>query len=51
MYKDDFVKAYIYCFGSTKKEALQVFKITDKKYQNAIIECFKHDVHSAFYND
>lgn len=31
MCKDDFIKAYIYCFGSTKKEALQIFKTTDKK--------------------
>lgn len=51
MYKNDFVKAYMYCYGSTKKEALQVFKTTNKKYQDAIIECFKHDARSAFYND
>lgn len=51
MYKDDFIKAYIYCFGSTKKEALQVFKTTDKKYHNLVIESFKQDARKAFYND
>lgn len=51
MYKDDFINAYIYAFGSTKKEALQIWKTTDAKYYNAIIEGFKNDVQSAFYND
>lgn len=51
MYKDNFVKAYIYNFRSTKKEALQAFKTTDRKYQNAIIESFKHDARSAFNDD
>lgn len=51
MYKDDFIKAYTYCYGGTKKEALQAFKTTNKKYQNAIIKCFKHDAQSAFYDD
>lgn len=51
MYKNDFIKAYTYCYGSTKKEALQVWKITDTKYHNAIIEGFKNNVRSSFYND
>lgn len=49
--KYDFVTAYTYSYGSTKKEALQVWKTTDTKYHNAIIEGFKNDARSAFYND
>lgn len=49
--KCDFIKAYTYSYGSTKKEAFRVWKTTDKKYHDAIIECFKNDARAAFYDD
>lgn len=49
--KEDFIKAYIYMYGSTKKKALEVYNSTDKDYISAIIYAFKRNAKEGFYHD
>lgn len=49
--KEDFIKAYVYMYGSTKKKALEVFKTADKSYISAIVYAFKRNAQAAFYED
>lgn len=49
--KEDFIKAYVYMYRSTKKKALEVYKTADKNYISAIIYAFKRDAQKAFYED
>lgn len=49
--KTEFIIAYVYMYGSTKKAAEKVYKTADKQYISAIIDGFKQDAKIAFYND
>ena len=53
--KSDFVTAYIWMYGSTKKKAEGVFRrameIADYGYIKEIIACFKDDARREFYDD
>ena len=46
-----FINAYIALYGGTKDNARRVWRATDKKYHDLIIESFKQNAHEAFYND
>ena len=46
-----FINAYIALYGGTKDNARRVWRTTDKKYHDLIIESFKQNSHKAFYND
>ncbi len=49
--KNDFISAYIYAYGSTKKEAEKAYKTASPEYIAAIIEGHKRDARAGFYND
>ena len=53
--KEKFIRAYMYCFGTTKKEAVKTYRECVKNgnlgYISAIIESHELDTHLAFYND
>ena len=50
-YKDKFIQAFCYCYGATKKRAMEVYKTATTEYITAVIESAKQDTHKAFYND
>ena len=53
--KKDFIIAYTWMYGSTKKQAEGVYhramEIADYGYVNEIINCFKGNAKKSFYND
>jgi len=49
--KNDFITAYMWMYGSSKKEAEQVYRKVNKEYQEAIIDGFKQNAKQAFIND
>lgn len=54
--KADFITAYSYTYGSTRKHAETVYKNVvvkegNTKYMSLIIEGYKQDGRKAFYND
>ena len=50
-YKNQFLQAFCYCYGETKKCALETYKTATIEYITAVIESAKQDTHKAFYND
>ena len=48
---NEFINAYCYCYGATKKEAKEVYKSASKQYIRAVIESFEQDSRKAFYED
>ena len=49
--KEDFIKAYTYMYGSTKKKAFEIYRTADKSYISTIVSAFKCDAQKTFYND
>ena len=49
--KREFVNAYMWMYGATKKEAEQAYKKVNKEYQEAIRDGFKQNAKQAFIND
>lgn len=49
--KKMFIDAYIAMFGSTKKQANEVYKNSDNAYKNVIVTWFNNQSKAAFYND
>ena len=49
--KKMFVEAYIAMFGTTKKQANEVYKNSDNTYKNAVINWFNNQSKVTFYND
>ena len=49
--KQEFLNAYIWMFGATKKEALKAWKQASESYKQAIIEGYHGNAQKAFYND
>ena len=49
--KADFISAYIYAYGATKKEAANVYKTASAAYISAVIDSQKHDATAAAYED
>ena len=49
--KKMFINAYVWMYGVTKKEAMEVYKITDADYHNAIVKCFLDNAKASFYTD
>lgn len=48
---NSFINAYIALYGVTKDNARKVWRATNKKYHDLIIESFKQNARKAFYND
>ena len=49
--KNDFINAFIYCYGSTRKDAEKAYKNATPEYIQAIIDSMKQDARGAFYQD
>lgn len=49
--KAEFLTAYVYAYGTTKKQAEKAYKEASANYINAIIEGYHQDTRKAFYND
>lgn len=49
--KIEFITAYVYMFGSTKKAADKVYKTATERYISEIIYTFKQNAKAAFYYD
>lgn len=49
--KAEFISAYVYMFGGTKKAAGKVYKTADEQYISAIIDGFKQNAKTGFYHD
>lgn len=53
--KKDFINAYTWMYGSTKKQAEQTYRrameIADYGYIKEIINCFEENAKKAFYAD
>lgn len=49
--QNDFVKAYCWVFGSTKKQAEKVYNTADKSYIAAIVYAFERNAQAGFYHD
>lgn len=54
-WKQDFITAYVWCFGETKKKASAVWRICVEElnfgYIMNIVEDYKHQCHLTFYYD
>lgn len=46
-----FINAYAWLYGSTKKQAKEIYKNSSIEYIESIIECFNNNAKKAFYND
>lgn len=51
MMKNDFITAYTWLYGASKKGAGQVWKTASEEYKKAIIETFENNAKQNFYND
>lgn len=49
--KRNFIEAYLWAYGGTKKEAIQTYKESGEDYVNAIIESFTSNAKKHFYSD
>lgn len=49
--KQKFIDAYKYSYGSTIKQATEVWKSTSEEYVNAIVDGYKNECKKAFYED
>ena len=53
--KNQFVDAYVWLYGSTKKEAGKAYsramEIADYSYIKEIIACFENNAKKSFYED
>ena len=49
--RDEFVKAYQWSFGSTKKEALERYKGASPEFIYELIRGFIDNAKKAFYDD
>lgn len=49
--KKEFINAYCYLYGATVEQAKRVYKTTDIKYIQAVIDSYNFDVKKAFLND
>lgn len=51
MDRKDFIIAYIWMFGTTKKEAKEVYKTASESYIREIIHGFKKNAKVSLYYD
>ena len=46
-----FVDAYIWLFGGTKKAAKEIYRLSSAEYIESVISVYKRQLILAFYND
>ena len=51
MNKTLFINAYIWIFGTTRKDAVEAWKTLSNDYKEIIIETYENNFKSSFYND
>ena len=51
MNKQEFIKAYMYQYGETKKKALEVYEDAYDSYITETIKEYKDECKKAFYED
>ena len=49
--KKRLIDAYIWSYGTTKKEAMQAYKTLDNDFITAIIDIYENNAKKSFYND
>ena len=49
--KTEFIRAYVWLYGTTKAAATNVYKSADQGYIKAIIDTFKDNACKAFRED
>lgn len=49
--KQEFITAYCYSFGCSKKEAEKTYRTATENYKQEIIKGFKQDSKQAFIDD
>ena len=47
----EFIAAYVWMYGGTKKAAQDIYKRADPKYIQEIVSAYKKNCFLAFYND
>lgn len=48
---NDFIAAYTWAYGETKKKAREVYKKANEEYKRAIIDEYKNNCRKVFYED
>ena len=46
-----FIEAYRYLYGATAQEANEAYKKAEPSYTHTIVESYRYDARSSFYND
>lgn len=49
--KEDFIKAYIWMYGGTKRKAMEVYRTAEESYIDNIIDAFMSNAKKSFCND
>lgn len=49
--KRDFIQAYQWIYGTSKKEAEYVFSISSYEYKLEIVHCYTDNCKKSFYHD
>lgn len=49
--KKNFIDAYIFYYGGTKKNALEAYKSSSEEYVKNLIDGYMGQAKSSFYND
>ena len=49
--KTEFINAYVWLFGISKKKASELYKTADPKYIETVINAYRKQSKLAFWND
>lgn len=49
--KTEFIRAYVWLYGTTKASATKVYKSADQGYIKAVVDAFKNNSCKAFRED
>jgi len=49
--KTEFINAYVWMFGSSKKKASELYKTADPEYIKTVINAYRKQNKLAFWND
>lgn len=49
--KKDFIEAFVWMYGCTKKQAEIEYNISSENYRIEVIKCYKRQCKLAFHND
>lgn len=49
--KNEYIEVVMYCYGMTRKEALQYIRNATPETLEALMDGYKNECRKAFYND